>query len=361
MNAEMSIKTYKVKHFQDFSNHLEAGYKVALFAQSQQGMKIPTSKSVKQLGLSSEVSTQIIRKYYANKKLKTINKNNVKLILPGRAIKVDKNKKEVFISCMNKITLKCWFEFNFVKINQIEFDKEYAYIACTFEDKPPRTLTQKFIGVDLNSTSHSVVIANQETGNVKKLGKSIPQIQKKYKNIRKKLQEKKAYNQSKKLGDRASRKINDQLHKITTKIVNEAKKTGCDIKIENLKGISKKNTKKYKKERNFTLNSWPFFKFKTLLKYKAILSGINVIEIDPAWTSQNCSKCLTRGNRQGKLFQCLNPKCGHIDHADVNAAFNIASASVINFGKNDKISKRGALAPSSGNDFESKLAIELHR
>ncbi len=354
----MSIKTYKVKHNQNFSKQLENAYKIALFAQEKQGSKIPTSKAVKHLGLPSEVSNQIIRKYFSNKKLKTIKKQNIKLILPGRAIKIDKETKEIFVRCLNKITLNCWFDFNFEKINQIQFDNEYAYVSCTILDKPKRKLTDNFIGIDLNSTSHSIVLANTRTGNIKKLGKSIPYFQFKYKNIRKKLQNKKAYKQIKKLNNRASNKVNDELHKITAKIINEALKTNCDIKIENLKGISKKNTKKYKKQSNFTLNSWPFFKFKTLLNYKAILSGINVVEIDPAWTSQNCYKCKQLGNRQGKLFQCLNPNCKHIDHADVNAAFNIALAPMIDLNKNDKFVKRGTLISSNGSDFESKSTIE---
>jgi putative transposase len=54
---------------------------------------------------------------------------------------------------------------------------------------------------------------------------------------------------------------------------------------------------------------------------------VGVIHIDPAYTSKRCSKCGQIGTRISKQFKCLNLDCKHVDHADVNAAFNISISS----------------------------------
>ena len=60
-----------------------------------------------------------------------------------------------------------------------------------------------------------------------------------------------------------------------------------------------------------------------MLRYKAAEAGREIITVDSRHTSQTCSHCghVDRGNRSGVKFECGG--CGHIAHADLNAAFNL--------------------------------------
>ncbi|RAQ94729.1 RNA-guided endonuclease InsQ/TnpB family protein [Thermogemmatispora tikiterensis] len=49
--------------------------------------------------------------------------------------------------------------------------------------------------------------------------------------------------------------------------------------------------------------------------------GLRVGEVNPAYTSQTCSRCGQRGTRRRHRFTC--PHCGFQEHADINAARNI--------------------------------------
>ena len=61
----------------------------------------------------------------------------------------------------------------------------------------------------------------------------------------------------------------------------------------------------------------------SILSLKAESAGVEVVQVDPAYTSQRCFACgyVEKGNRKDEDFKCLS--CGHRDHADVNAAKNI--------------------------------------
>jgi putative transposase len=69
------------------------------------------------------------------------------------------------------------------------------------------------------------------------------------------------------------------------------------------------------------LTLWRHGAIRAAVENKARLAGLAIATVNPAYTSQNCSRCGLRGKRHRHQFTC--PSCGHVQHADVNAATNI--------------------------------------
>ncbi len=305
------ILTYNIKHDRDFSRELFLAKKVADFAIRT---KSNSSKDVRHLGLKSAIANQILRKYRRRGIKKT---SSVKLTVPRQSIKFDSATKIAKIPCMN---LELDFKYlpEFEKIIQIEIGKEYAHISVEIQE-PQTKPTKQFIGVDCNTTGHAVVVAVPHTGKIHKLGKSAIHTHTKYKSIRRKLQKQGKFSLLKKIKDRESRIIKNINHHISKKLVEIAVSEKCGIRFENLKGIRK--NKKHSKNFRYSLNSWSYYTIQQYTQYKAKKQGIEISYVAPAYTSQTCSRCGSLGNRDKKKFQCV--RCGHADHADVNASFNI--------------------------------------
>lgn len=310
------ILTYKIKHDKDFSNELRKAKQIADFAVENRSF---SSKDVKHIGLKSVIANQILRKYGRNKAIKSV--KSIKLIVPNQSIKVNKELRTISIPSL-KLLFGYLFPNNFNKINQIEIGIEYIYVSVSIPEKESMYV-DKYIGVDLNTTGHVAVIAMPETGKILKLGREAEHIHNKYKAIRKDLQEQGKYKKVKAIKNRESRIVRDLNHKISKKIVETAIENNSGIKLEALKGI--RNNKKHSKSFNYSLNSWSFYQLQKFIEYKANLQGIPVVYIEPAYTSKKCSICGHIGIRNDKQFKC--PDCGHVDHADVNAAFNISVSS----------------------------------
>jgi putative transposase len=148
--------------------------------------------------------------------------------------------------------------------------------------------------------------------------------------LRKKLQTK-GTKSAKRLLNKRNRKearfATDVNHQIAKKIVAEAKRTGRGIALEDLKGIRERV--RLRRSQRATHHSWAFHQLGAFIAYKAQLAGVPVIYIDARYTSQECSRChhIDKKNRPDQAtFKCTS--CGFAEHADVNAARNIAHRGV---------------------------------
>ena len=124
----------------------------------------------------------------------------------------------------------------------------------------------------------------------------------------------------KSIGSRFARWSADYLHRISKALVEEAIDNECTaIAFENLTHIRKRisNASKFQQ--------WAFKELQRHVEYKAEEHGIDVDDVNPAYTSQRCShgECgfTHEDNRDGDEFECL--KCGKELHSDYNAARNV--------------------------------------
>ena len=123
-------------------------------------------------------------------------------------------------------------------------------------------------------------------------------------------------------------------HQLSHKIVKFAKDNKCEF--INLEYLTKDGFE------NRILSSWSYYELQNMIEYKAEREGIKVRYVDPAYTSQTCSKCghVDKENRPTQAkFKCIN--CGLELNADHNASINIArSDNFVNKKKKKKEDKQ---------------------
>jgi IS605 OrfB family transposase len=100
------------------------------------------------------------------------------------------------------------------------------------------------------------------------------------------------------------------------------------IVVEDLKNVKKSTKGKLRKSFVNRLQRWSYAKVLNKLQLVCEESGIRLIRVDPAYTSQTCSRCgeCNKLSRQGESFRCVS--CGMEMDADINAAKNILQRGV---------------------------------
>lgn len=197
----------------------------------------------------------------------------------------------------------------------------YLYAVCDIPE-PGLFEPRGFLGVDLGIAN----IATTSDGTIH-AGKHLNQVRHRNRRLRQRLQKKgtkSAKRLLRNLSGREARFAADTNHRISKTIVTEAQRTSRGLALEDLGGIRERV--RLRKPQRVTLHSWSFQQLGAHIAYKATRAGVPVVHVDPRHTSQGCSACghIDRKNRPDQAtFLCTS--CGFAEHADVNAARNIAA------------------------------------
>ena len=120
-----------------------------------------------------------------------------------------------------------------------------------------------------------------------------------------------------KIRNKQSRRTKNENHVVSKQIVDCAAKHRRCIVLEKLEHVRKGKIRRYIEQ-----SQWSFYQLLQFILYKAALRGVMVIEADPAYTSQECSRCEIGSGRNGhrpKLIGLLrDPRIGAIvvEHRD---------------------------------------------
>ena len=314
--------TFKVVISHKFSLILDILYQNSLICAREMIKDRDKSSSKYYKIIPCVVSKSLITKYQKNKKCLKIKR----LAIP---ICGDKGKQVKLVeggiripSIFKKEVIPVTFPRPIVgTIRQVEFFKrEKVWYMSYSYDTPvlPQEKPKSFLGVDRNSVGNVVTIADAKTGKARRIGPCTASISRNFRNRRKNLQKKGAFKALVKIKRKQSRRTKDINHKVSRTVVDYAKLHRSAIVLEDLGEISKKG----KAKRYVQKSQWSFFQLETFIKYKAALLGVPVIYVNPAYTSQECSRCGSLNKTSGKHYKCS--KCGYFCHRDVNAAFNIS-------------------------------------
>ncbi|KKW10196.1 MAG: Transposase, IS605 OrfB family [Candidatus Gottesmanbacteria bacterium GW2011_GWB1_49_7] len=187
------------------------------------------------------------------------------------------------------------------------------------------------VGVDLNETNVLVAVdADNQELFIPGISHSVANT--KTRKTKKRLQRKLS---SRKAEKRDTRSVRRLLKRLARKQSNRTK-TFCQtvakqfvswcpedsvIVLEDLKIPKVSKKMKAKKGVQRRLSQWARGTLTTWINSNAEKRGILVVKVNPAYTSQDCSRCGLRGIRHRHKFLC--PSCSFSAHADLNAAVNI--------------------------------------
>lgn len=201
----------------------------------------------------------------------------------------------------------------------------YLFVSCDVET-PVSENVEDVLGVDLG-----IVNLASDSDGENFSGEGVEKNRRKYEHRRRNLQRKgakSAKRKLKKISGKQSRFQSHTNHVISKQLVQKAQDTQRAIALEDLSGIREAKVRRRQRSKHA---NWAFYQLRQYITYKAQLSGVPVILVDPRNTSRTCTVCgcVDKANRRSQSeFSCVS--CGYSGPADTIAALNIRARATVN-------------------------------
>ena len=206
-----------------------------------------------------------------------------------------------------------------------EAGKWYAVFSCDLRDVEVEPSTKPPVGIDVGIESFLTTNDGTHVENPKFLATTLPELRRAGRAVsRKQLRgknRKKAVTRLRRLHARVREQRRDYHHKVALALI----RSYGVIAVESLsiRGM----VKNHRLARHISDAAWG--SFLSILEHKAESAGVEVIRVNPAGTSQECSDCGTTVKKllSVRVHNC--PSCGLRLHRDENAARNILARGLL--------------------------------
>lgn len=199
--------------------------------------------------------------------------------------------------------------------------KWFVTFVCVVEHTPIKQPVEPSIGIDMGLMHFATMSNGEQVANPRFFRKEEKELAKVQRRLSKQTKGTTKRRKAKKsvalVHERIANKRNDFAHQLSRKLVNRFNTIAVedlsinDMQKDNFRCINK------------SIGDVAWRKFLECLSYKAEWAGTHCIQVNPAYTSQNCSRC---GNRHklklsDRVYHC--PSCDLQMDRDVNASINI--------------------------------------
>lgn len=203
-------------------------------------------------------------------------------------------------------------------------NKYYVSIVVEVPDIHIANTSKEVLGIDLG-IKDTVVLSTGEKYTLPKLTKYEKRLKRLYRQLSRKQKGSKNREKARlrlaKYIEKINNIKNDWIHKTTFKIVNENQVGKIAVESLNIQGMLKNRHL----AKHIQWQSW--YRFITILEYKAKSAGIELVKIDKFLpSSQTCSVCgyVNKEVKKLSIRKWTRPQCGAAHDRDINAAINVA-------------------------------------